>query len=169
MYYDVFSSLVDTIGSTAVYPEFEEREEWIDSHEYDPTNVNWCKLDVHNFKRDSAILKYYPMYTIDNLYEYYVFRSLIIHLNKLGGLEGKRSFTLGHYIPFKRGGVHFPSNWIIQVQRENSRAGDDMPTNPEKWTWDEQYEYIMNHLPKELNQEYAARCMKLMLIVQKFY
>lgn len=106
---------------------------------------------------------------MDNIYEYFVFRSLIIHLNKLGGLEGKRSFTLGHYIPFKKGGVHFPGNWIIQTQRENSRAGDTLPENKEKWTWEEQEKYILAHLPEQLNGEYAGVTIKRMLQVMKFY
>lgn len=169
MFYDMRSSLVETVQSTVIYPEFEEREEWIDSHQYDPTNVNWANLDVSRLKRDNAILKYYPIYTIDNVYEYYVFRSCIVHLNKLGGLTGNDEFTLGHYIPFKKGGVHFPSNWIIQTQRDNSHAGDNVPEKKEKWAWEEQEEYILKHLPEDLNGEYAAITMRRMLQVMKFY
>ena len=169
MFFDVFSPLVESSSQAVIYPEWDEREEWIENHNYDPTNVNWCSLDVHNFKRDTGILKYYAFYTVDNIYEYFVFRSLIIHLNKLGGLEGKGSFTLGHYIPFKKGGVHFPSNWIIQTQRENSHAGDKLPEKKEKWTWVEQEDYILRHLPNELNQEYAGIVCKRMLQVMKFY
>lgn len=169
MFFDVFSPLVESSSQAVIYPEWDEREEWIDQHNYDPTNVNWCNLDVHNFKRDTGILKYYAFYTVDNIYEYFVFRSLIIHLNKLGGLEGKGSFTLGHYIPFKRGGVHFPSNWIIQTQRENSHAGDKIPEKRQKWSWQEQEDYIFKNLPKELNAGYAATTLKRMSQVMKFY
>lgn len=169
MFFDVFSPLVESSSQAVIYPEWDEREEWIENHNYDPTNVNWCSLDVHNFKRDTGILKYYAFYTVDNIYEYFVFRSLIIHLNKLGGLEGKQSFTLGHYIPFKKGGVHFPSNWIIQTQIENSHAGDKVPGKKEKWSWDEQEAYIFKHLPQELNGEYAAITIKRLLQVRKFY
>lgn len=169
MFFDVFSPLVESSSQAVIYPEWDEREEWIENHDYDPTNVNWCSLDVHNFKRDTGILKYYAFYTVDNIYEYFVFRSLIIHLNKLGGLEGKDSFTLGHYIPFKKGGVHFPSNWIIQTQRENSHAGDKLPEKKEKWTWQEQEGYILRNLPKQLNGEYAGIAGKRMLQVMKFY
>ncbi|XKX17625.1 hypothetical protein MVUOKPPV_CDS0228 [Klebsiella phage phi1_175008] len=169
MFFDVFSPLVDSSSQSVIYPEWDEREEWIENHNYDPDNVNWCSLDVHNFKRDTGILKYYAFYTIDNVYEYYVFRSLIIHLNKLGGLEGKRSFTLGHYMPFKKGGVHFPSNWIIQTQKDNTKASDKIPDNPNKWTWEEQYAYIMANLPEELNQEFAWITMRRLHQVEKFY
>lgn len=169
MFFDVFSPLVDSSSQAVIYPEWDEREEWIKNHDYDPTNVNWYSLDVHNFKRDTGILKYYAFYTVDNIYEYFVFRSLIIHLNKLGGLEGEHSFTLGHYIPFKKGGVHFPSNWIIQIQRENGYAGDSLPEKKEKWTWDEQYAYILKNLPETLHQEYARRTLELMWIVKSFY
>lgn len=169
MFFDVFSPLVDSSSQSVIYPEWDEREEWIENHNYDPDNVNWCSLDVHNFKRDTGILKYYAFYTLDNVYEYYVFRSLIIHLNKLGGLEGKRSFTLGHYMPFKKGGVHFPSNWIIQTQRDNTKAGDNIPENPNKWSWKEQEAYIFKHLPEVLNGEYAEITLKRMLQVMDFY
>lgn len=170
MFYDIYSSLAESIGPVVIYPEFEEREAWIDEHEYDPTNTNWCNLDVSYIKRrDEAILKYYPIYTVDNVYELYVFRSLIVNLNKLGNLTGKREFTMGHHIPFRRGGEHFPSNWTIQTKRHNNNAGDDMPTNRQKPTWDEQYAYIMDNLPEQLNQEYAQRCLKLLRIVESFY
>lgn len=169
MFFDVFSPLVESSSQAVIYPEWDEREDWIEQHNYDPTNVNWCNIDVHNFKRDTGILKYYAFYTVDNIYEYFVFRSLIIHLNKLGGLEGKLSFTLGHYIPFKKGGVHFPSNWIIQTQKDNTKASDKIPDNPNKWTWEEQYAYIMENLPEELNQEFAWITMRRLHQVEKFY
>lgn len=169
MFFDVFSPLVESSSQAVIYPEWDEREEWIENHDYDPTNVNWCSLDVHNFKRDTGILKYYSFYTVDNIYEYFVFRSLIIHLNKLGGLEDKKSFTLGHYIPFKKGGVHFPSNWIIQTQRENSHAGDKLPEKKEKWSWEEQEKYIRAHLPDQLNAKYVDITIKRMLQVMEFY
>lgn len=169
MFFDKFSTLIDSSSQAVIYPEWDEREQWIESHNYDPTNVNWCCMDVSRLKRDSGILKYYAFYTVDNIYEYYVFRSLIIHLNKLGGLEDKNSFTLGHYIPFKKGGVHFPSNWIIQTQRDNTKAGDIVPDKKEKWTWEEQEEYIFKHLPKKLNAEYAPITLKRMHQVMQFY
>ena len=75
MFFDVFSPLVESSSQAVIYPEWDEREEWIENHNYDPTNVNWCSLDVHNFKRDTGILKYYAFYTVDNIYEYFVFRS----------------------------------------------------------------------------------------------
>lgn len=169
MFFDVFSPLIESASQAVIYPEWDEREEWIAQHEYNPDNVNWCSLDVHNFKRDTGILKYYAFYTVDNIYEYFVFRSLIIHLNKVGRLEGNNTFTLGHYIPFKKGGVHFPSNWIIQTQRDNTRAGDKIPENPQKWTWDEQYKYIIDHLPEELDDEFIAITAKRLWQVMKFY
>lgn len=173
MFFDVDSLFVKTAGEAACWPEWEEREAWIHAYApyYDPTDVNWCDIDVLNMNRDKGLQKYYAFYTLNNLYEYYVFRSLIIHLNKLAGRgsEEKLSFTLGHYMPFKKGGVHFPSNWIIQTYRDNSWASDDIPKKKQKWSWEKQYKYIMERLPKELNQEYAARTLQLLHIVEGFY
>lgn len=169
MFYDVYSLFVATAGQSAVNPEFEEREEWIDQHEYDPTNVNWCNLNTYTLKRCDGVIAYYPTYTLDNLYEYFVFRNLIVNLNKAGRLRKNKEFTLGHYIPFKRGGEHFPSNWIIQTRAENNRAGDYVPNNKKKWTWEKQLRYIEAHLPPNLEEPYASRAKHLMSIVKTFY
>lgn len=169
MFFDARSLFVATVGQSAVNAEFEEREEWIDAHTYDPANVNWCRMDVGGMKRDHAFRAYYAVYTVDNLYEYYVFRSLIVNLNKAARLSKNKSFTLGHYIPFKRGGEHFPSNWIIHTYAENSRAGDTVPKTKNKWTWDKQLRYITSHMPSNLREPYATRAKHLMNIVKSFY
>lgn len=151
MFFDANSLFVSTAGQSAVNAEFEEREEWIDNHNYDPSNLNWCSLDV------------------DNLYQYYVFRSLIVNLNLAGRLKNNKAFTLGHYIPFRKGGVHFPCNWIIQTRKENSLAGDTMPRFKDKWTWEKQMGYINAHLPPNLKEPYASRAKEMMRIVKSFY
>ncbi|QXV78211.1 hypothetical protein bas61_0082 [Escherichia phage EmilieFrey] len=171
MFFDAQSPLVDSVSRAVIYPDFDEREIWLKEHHYDPENVNWCNLDVGKYPRDKGILKYYACYTVDNIYEYYVFRSLIIHLNKLGALTGDSQFTLGHYKPFKKGGEHFPSNWIIQTLKDNSRASDVIPDKKEKWTWHEQMGYIIQHMPQRVlyDEKLVNRCAELIQIVKGFY
>lgn len=169
MFFDAHSTFVSTAGQSAVNAEFEEREEWIDNHVYDSSNLNWCDIDVVGLSRDNALRAYYAVYTVDNLYQYFVFRSLITNLNLAGRLKNNKAFTLGHYIPFRRGGVHFPSNWIIQTRKENSLAGDTIPKVKEKWTWDKQMRYIHAHMPPNLTEPYASRAKDLMKIVKSFY
>lgn len=169
MFFDANSLFVSTAGQSAVNAEFEEREEWIDNHNYDPSNLNWCSLDVGNLSRDNALRAYYSVYTVDNLYQYYVFRSLIVNLNLAGRLKNNKAFTLGHYIPFRKGGVHFPCNWIIQTRKENNLAGDTMPRFKDKWTWEKQMGYINAHLPPNLKEPYASRAKEMMRIVKSFY
>lgn len=169
MFFDVDSLFVATAGQSAVNAEFEEREEWIDAHGYDPTNLNWCRMDIKGMSRDSAFRAYYAVYTLDNLYQYFVFRNMIVNLNLAGRLKNKKEFTLGHYIPFKKGGEHFPSNWTVQIRVENNNAGDTIPKVKTKWSWEKQERYIRSHLPPNLREPYASRAFHLMNIVKSFY
>ncbi len=121
---------------------FEDRDDFIRSHRYSFGHSKAIKLDTEGLNRDRATSAYYPHYTVDNLFEYCVFRNLITLLNKYGRLPKKRQFTLGHWLPMSRGGTHTSENWIIQTYEDNQKQSDDLPPHPTKWTLNQQIDYI---------------------------
>ncbi len=125
---------------------FEDRDDFVRSHIYRSSGSRVIKLDTTHLTRDRAISAYYPEYSLDNLYEYCVFRNLITLLNQYGRLEKKRRFTLGHWLPLSRGGTHTPNNWIIQTYSDNQLQKDDLPASSTKWTLSQQTEYIKNNI-----------------------
>ena len=130
---------------------FEDRDEFVRSHKYDKFNSNHFVLNTEGLKREQSLNRYYPHYTVDNLYEYCIFRNLIALLNQYGKLlkpsgdPTRRAFTLGHWKPLVKGGEHHPINWIIQTQEDNQRAGEKVPDGA-KWSLQEQVTYIMSKI-----------------------
>lgn len=131
---------------------FEDRDDFVRSHRYDKENSNTFVLNTEGLKRTAALGRYYPHYTVDNLYEYCIFRNLITLLNQYAKLfkadgvtPSKRAFTLGHWKPLVKGGAHHRSNWFIQTFEENMKAGETVPVG-EKWSLKEQVDYIMSKI-----------------------
>ncbi|XAO54291.1 hypothetical protein [Yersinia phage vB_YenM_P778] len=140
------SNLRSTTLASVTQMSFEDRDNFIRTHKYSKQNSNTMTLNCHDMNREQTLTKYYPHYTIDNLYEYCLVRNLITLLNKYGNMKGKRAFTLGHYKPLNRGGAHHISNWVIQSARDNQKQGDKLPENPVKWSYTEQVNYIMSKI-----------------------
>lgn len=126
--------------------DFEDRDHFVRRHIYDRKGSRYISINTDGLRRDRAIGAYYPHYSLDNLYEYCVFRNLITLLNKYGRLTGKRQFTLGHWKPLYRGGEHIASNWIIQTYADNQNQGDDLPPSDSKWSLSEQVSYIISKI-----------------------
>ncbi|AZV02326.1 hypothetical protein Arno18_140 [Pectobacterium phage Arno18] len=165
-------SVVDTLGAL----DFEARDQFVRTHIYNKANANYCKLNTDGLQRRKAIARYLPHYTIENFFEFCVFRNLITLLNQYqrslrrDGSPTERSFTLGHWIPLARGGVHHPSNWVIQVYRHNNRLGDSMPASKEKWTLDEQVKYIMKNINYNLvDANYLHPMQRYIKMLKKVY
>lgn len=126
--------------------DFEDRDHFVNNHSYDNNGSRYISLNTSDLKRERAIGAYYPHYSVDNLFEYCVFRNLITLLNKYARLTKKRQFTLGHWKPLYRGGEHIASNWIIQTYEDNQRQGDDLPPHPDKWELETQTQYILSKI-----------------------
>ena len=148
--------------------DFDERQEFIDSHKYDPSNSNHMVLWNRGSFRDKSLFRYYPHYTIDNLYEYCVVKNTIAVLNKLCRYSGKQAFTLGHHKPVTKGGEHHCSNWFIQTQEDNQKQGEKLPETP-KMTWEEQKAYLKNNMPSMLDRSYAVLAISLLLKFREVY
>lgn len=104
------SNLKRSAAMSVLRLSFEERQEFIDSHQYDPSNSNHMILWNRESTRERALFRYYPHYTIDNLYELFVVKNTITVLNKLCRYTGSQSFTLGHHKPVTKGGEHHCAN-----------------------------------------------------------
>lgn len=148
--------------------DFDERQEFIDSHKYDPSNSNHMVLWNRGSFRDKSLFRYYPHYTIDNLYEYCVVKNTIAVLNKLCRYSGKQAFTLGHHKPVTKGGEHHCSNWFIQTQLDNQKQGETILDTP-KMTYEEQKTYLKNNMPPMLDKEYAVLAISLLLKFEIVY
>lgn len=125
---------------------FEDRDDFVRSHTYNSAFSRGITLDTDGLNRDRATSAYYPHYSVENLYEYCIFRNLITLLNQYGRLSGKRRFTLGHWKPMYRGGVHTAENWVIQTYEDNQKQGDDLPPQEVKWSLQEQVKYITSKI-----------------------
>ncbi|EJM9728540.1 hypothetical protein NPC53_000964 [Shigella flexneri] len=165
MYY---ANLKRAAAMSVLRLDFDERQEFIESHQYDLSNSNHMVLWNRGKYRDSSLFAYYPHYTIDNLYEYCVVKNTIVTLNKLCRYSGKQSFTLGHHKPVTKGGEHHCSNWFIQTQLDNQKQGEKLPEAP-KMTYAEQKEYIKNNMPPMLDKEYAVLAISLLLKFETVY
>lgn len=165
MYY---ANLKRAAAMSVLRLDFDERQEFIESHQYDPSNSNHMVLWNRGKYRDSSLFAYYPHYTIDNLYEYCVVKNTITTLNKLCRYSGKQSFTLGHHKPVTKGGEHHCSNWFIQTQLDNQKQGEKLPEAP-KMAYAEQKEYIKNNMPPMLDKEYAVLAISLLLKFETVY
>lgn len=162
------SNLKRAAAMSVLRLDFDECQEFIDSHQYDPSNSNHMVLWNRGKFRDSALFQYYPHYTIDNLYEYCVVKNTIATLNKLCRYSGKKAFTLGHHKPVTKGGEHHCSNWFIQTQEDNQKQGEKLPEAP-KMTWEEQKAYLKNNMPSMLDREYAVLAISLLLKLETVY
>lgn len=162
------SNLKRAAAMSVLRLDFDERQEFIESHKYDPSNSNHMVLWNRGKFRDSALFQYYPHYTIDNLYEYCVVKNTIATLNKLCRYSGKKAFTLGHHKPVTKGGEHHCSNWFIQTQEDNQKQGEKLPEAP-KMTWEEQEAYLINNMPPMLDREYAFLAISLLLKLETVY
>lgn len=120
------SNLKRSAAMSVLRLSFEERQEFIDSHQYDPSNSNHMILWNREITRERALFRYYPHYTIDNLYELFVVKNTITVLNKLCRYTGSQSFTLGHHKPVTKGGEHHCANWFIQTKLDNQNQGDSL-------------------------------------------
>lgn len=145
---------------------FEDRDHFVRSHKYNPENSNHFVINTDNLKREAAMGRYYVHYTLDNLYEYCVFRNLITLLDqyarllKTDGSPTKRAFTLGHWKPLVHGGEHHASNWIIQTKMDNERSGETIhPTD--KWSLEYQIHYIMSKINFNFVDESKLKEMRL--------
>ena len=162
------SNLKRAAAMSVLRLDFDERQEFIESHKYDPSNSNHMVLWNRGKFRDSALFQYYPHYTIDNLYEYCVVKNTIAVLNKLCRYSGKQAFTLGHHKPVTKGGEHHCSNWFIQTQEDNQKQGEKLPETP-KMTWEEQKAYLKNNMPSMLDRSYAVLAISLLLKFREVY
>lgn len=162
------SNLKRAAAMSVLRLDFDERQEFIESHKYDPSNSNHMVLWNRGKFRDSALFQYYPHYTIDNLYEYCVVKNTIATLNKLCRYSGKKAFTLGHHNPVTKGGEHHCSNWFIQTQEDNQKQGEKLPETP-KMTWEEQKAYLRNNMPPMLDKDYSILAISLLLKLETVY
>lgn len=162
------SNLKRAAAMSVLRLDFDERQEFIESHQYDPSNSNHMVLWNRGKFRDSALFQYYPHYTIDNLYEYCVVKNTIATLNKLCRYSGKKAFTLGHHKPVTKGGEHHCSNWFIQTQEDNQNQGEKLPETT-KMTWEEQKAYLRNNMPPMLDKAYAVLAISLLLKFREVY
>lgn len=169
MSYDIHMQRATMLCVTRL--SFEDRDAFIRSHSYDPSNSNHMVLNCEGLNREKTVARYYPHYTLDNLYEYCVFRNIIHLLNCYGRLRGKRAFTLGHYRPLNKGGEHHASNWIIQTASDNQRQADSEFENPKKWTLTEQKNYIMSKIDYHLgvDESFEAELSKYIMKLGKVY
>lgn len=135
------SNLKRSVAMSVLRLSFDERQEFIDSHKYDPSNSNHMVLWNRDNFRERALVRYYPHYTIDNLYEWCVVKNTIATLNNLCRYTGKQTFTLGHHKPVTKGGEHHCANWFIQTKADNQKQGDSLLSTP-KMTYEEQEIYI---------------------------
>lgn len=165
MYY---SNLKRAAAMSVLRLDFDERQEFIESHKYDPSNSNHMVLWNRGKFRDSTLFQYYPHYTIDNLYEYCVVKNTIATLNKLCRYSGKKAFTLGHHKTVTKGGEHHCSNWFIQTQEDNQKQGEKLPETP-KMTWEEQKAYLRNNMPPMLDNDYSILAISLLLKLETVY
>lgn len=162
------SNLKRSAAMSVLRLDFDERQEFIESHKYDPSNSNHMVLWNRGKFRDSTLFQYYPHYTIDNLYEYCVVKNTIATLNKLCRYSGKKAFTLGHHKPVTKGGEHHCSNWFIQTQEDNQKQGENLPETP-KMTWEEQKAYLRNNMPPMLDKDYSILAISLLLKLETVY
>lgn len=156
--------------------DFEDRDSFVRSHRYDAKNSNHFVLNTEGLKREKAINRYYPHYTVDNYYEYCVFRNLITLLNQYGrmlkpdGSPTRRAFTLGHWKPLVKGGEHHAANWVIQTQEDNNKAGEKLPEQDYKWSLKEQIDYIMSKINFNFVDESKLQEMqKYIMMLGKVY
>ncbi|HBM9818855.1 TPA: hypothetical protein L1I59_005348 [Escherichia coli] len=162
------SNLKRSAAMSVLRLSFEERQEFIDSHQYDPSNSNHMILWNRESTRERALFRYYPYYTIDNLYECFVVKNTITVLNKLCRYTGSQSFTLGHHKPVTKGGEHHCANWFIQTKLDNQKQGDNLPSTP-KMTYEEQEKYIKNNMPDVLDNNYTDLAISLLLKFETVY
>lgn len=162
------SNLKRAAAMSVLRLDFDERQEFIESHKYDPSNSNHMVLWNRGKFRDSTLFQYYPHYTIDNLYEYCVVKNTIATLNKLCRYSGKKAFTLGHHKPVTKGGEHHCSNWFIQTQEDNQKQGEKLPETP-KMTWEEQKAYLRNNMPPMLDNDYSILAISILLKLETVY
>lgn len=149
---------------------FEDRDDFVRSHLYNPKGSRYIRLNTDGMKREKAVSAYYPQYSVDNLYEYCVFRNLITLLNQYGRLTGKRQFTLGHWKPLFRGGEHIAMNWVIQTYADNQSQGDDLPPSDTKWSLKEQVEYIMSKINFNfVDDKFLKDMQKYVMMLGKVY
>lgn len=149
---------------TVVNLDFQDREDFLFSHKYDRQNSNWMKLNHEGLTRKKIIARYFPHYTVDNLYEHCFFKNFITVINEEFGLEKNHQFTLGHHIPLNKGGAHHVSNWFIQAKKDNQIQGDNLPDCP-LMSYEEQIDYLFNHLVNHLtiNGMHSERFIKYAL------
>lgn len=153
------------IANVAAYirgMSFEEREAVIVNWDYDKSRARRFSFDTSDCNRNHAEVLYLGHYNIDNLYEYCVFKNCIMVLNRAYGTitetennakVHKAGFTLGHWRPLGKGGVHLPSNWFIQNAKENFKSGDKLLDEPEKFSIMAQMLYLIGCTDQlELNE-----------------
>ena len=162
------SNLKRSAAMSVLRLNFEERQEFIDSHQYDPSNSNHMVLWNRDSTRERALFRYYPHYTVDNLYECFVVKNTITVLNKLCRYTGSQSFTLGHHKPVTKGGEHHCANWFIQTRLDNQRQGDSLLSTP-KMSYEEQEKYIKNNMPDVLDNNYTDLAISLLLKFETVY
>lgn len=149
---------------------FEDRDDFVRSHVYRAEGSRGITLNTEGLNRDRATSAYYPHYSVDNLFEYCVFRNLITLLNKYARLTGKRQFTLGHWKPMFKGGTHTAENWVIQTYEDNQKQGDDLPPYPEKWSLQEQVQYITSKINYNFVDDTVLRdILKYIQMLERVY
>lgn len=134
-------NLKHSIAMMVVEMDFETRQEFIKSHKYDKDNSNSFSLNTSNTKNNHQRQRsYYPHYTVDNLYEYCVFRNLVTILNKVFNMPPKNQFVLSHHKSMSEGGEHLKGNLFIQTR--HASKSDVNREGETKMTLQEQINYI---------------------------
>jgi hypothetical protein len=137
---------------------FEERAEFIET--YRPNYVRSESLrqsDVykrrrylHRHVRRRHVRLATSLFTVDNVYEHFVFKNTVAILNKM---YGTAHFTIGHHIPLGRGGHHHRTNWFIQLGKENHQLGDEVPKQRNKMGFKSQVKHLKDYMKKH-EEEY---------------
>lgn len=132
---------------------FEERAEFIEgyrqhyvrSESLRNSNVYKRSKYLHKHPRRKHVRLATAFFSVDNVYEFFVFKNVTAILNKMYGTS---HFSIGHHVPLAKGGHHHRTNWFIQLGRENNELGDEMPTQRNKIGYRAQVKYIRDYIVK---------------------